>query len=429
MHPKRTQAQRWWAQLAAYRALEHDGDGRLLWETVVLTTSRQVGKSWLIRELCMWRLDQAERLGEVQTVVHAAAQLKHAYRQWAPAARWARNNGYRVRWTNGEQCIEAADGSGWLIQAANDGLGVSLSVGLAIVDEAWDVPRELIEHGLEPTMAEAVDPQMWLVSTAGVPRAGEVSDLVPTNRDAAIEQLDDPGSTLLLEWSAAPGDDIDDPAAWRSASPHWDERRQRTLEGKRSKATTEKALKAFRVQWLNQWPPVAKEERSNAWLPEASVDACARDRVVPGGRVAAVERLLESDLFSAVHGGASGVEVLPARGLAEVVPWLVARDPEVVLCHQAVANLLPESLTTRVVKAGEASAAVTALADAVRAGAVAFDRGPEVAAQFADTVVAAGETGPRISAKASRGDVSCVKALSWLVWWAEHAAPESAEVF
>jgi hypothetical protein len=72
---------------------------------------------------------------------------------------------------------------------------------------------------------------------------------------------------------------------------------------------------------------------------------------------------------------------------------------------------------------------VSVLADVVRAGGVLFDHPSDVAAQFADVVVVAGEQGARISAQRSRGDVSVVKALSWLVWWERHAAAEVPAVF
>jgi hypothetical protein len=81
------------------------------------------------------------------------------------------------------------------------------------------------------------------------------------------------------------------------------------------------------------------------------------------------------------------------------------------------------------VKAGEVSAAVSALADVVRSGVLAFDQGGLVREQFGDVVVVPGEQGPRIAAQRSRGDVSVVKALSWLVWWERHAAVEGPAVF
>src|SRR4029077_13727791 len=47
---------RWWQRLVATRLLEVDGDGRLVWETLILSMARQLGKSWLLRELLLWRM-------------------------------------------------------------------------------------------------------------------------------------------------------------------------------------------------------------------------------------------------------------------------------------------------------------------------------------------------------------------------------------
>ena len=46
---------RWWQKLVAARVLEVDAAGELVWETVVWSMARQLGKSWLLRELLLWR--------------------------------------------------------------------------------------------------------------------------------------------------------------------------------------------------------------------------------------------------------------------------------------------------------------------------------------------------------------------------------------
>jgi hypothetical protein len=46
----------WWQRLVAIRALEHDEAGALCWEEVLVTVTRQVGKSHLLREIVLWRL-------------------------------------------------------------------------------------------------------------------------------------------------------------------------------------------------------------------------------------------------------------------------------------------------------------------------------------------------------------------------------------
>src|SRR5262245_44502137 len=61
---------RWWQQVASYRLLEVDADGRLVWEAVVASMARQLGKSWWLRDLLMWRMHQADRFGEPQLVLH-----------------------------------------------------------------------------------------------------------------------------------------------------------------------------------------------------------------------------------------------------------------------------------------------------------------------------------------------------------------------
>jgi hypothetical protein len=44
-----------------------------------------------------------------------------------------------------------------------------------------------------------------------------------------LDELETGAGGLLVEWSAAPGAEVDDPAAWRQASAHWSPRRERTV--------------------------------------------------------------------------------------------------------------------------------------------------------------------------------------------------------
>jgi hypothetical protein len=249
LHPKRSEGTRWWQRLALARALEHDDAGRLVWPVVVISGPRQAGKSWLERIACGWRISQAERFGEEQGVLHVAHKLLAAQEVWRPAARWAQRRGDMVRWTNGEQQIETAEGSRWMLQAATDGAGVAFSLSMALIDEGWRVRRRVYDEAIEPTMAEAESPQTWLVSTAGTAD----SDLMAVYRAAGVAQLDNPRNVLLIEWSAPPDPDldIDDPRVWRACQPHWDERRAEWIARKREQADE----RAFRQQALNQWVP------------------------------------------------------------------------------------------------------------------------------------------------------------------------------
>lgn len=299
MHLGRVVAPRWWQRLVLDRALEFDADGRLCWRTVVVSAPRQVGKSVLERVLCAWRLHNAPLFdGQSQDVLHVAHKISAAMEVWRPAARWARGEYGRkaVRYAQGDQKIELPDGSRWIIQASNEGAGVAFALTMVLVDEAWRVARAVVDANLRPTMAEAVDPQLWLVSTAGT----SSSDLMAGYRAQAMSGT--VGNMLIAEWSAAPDADLDiaDPRVWRSCSPHWDDRRHERM----AEAFNTSTEWSFRQQWLNQWVPstsspfigadIWHRARADAPLPDgpvsfgvdiasdrshATIAACAGDTV------------------------------------------------------------------------------------------------------------------------------------------------------
>lgn len=326
LHSKKSTGVRWWQKLALHRALEFNEHGDLCWPLVIVSSPRQTGKSWLERMICGWRINQSERWGEEQTVLHVAHKLIAAQEVWRPAARGMLRDGAKVRWANGEQQIELDDGSRWMIQAANDGAGVAFSLSMALIDEGWRVPRQVMDEAIGPTVAESVSPQIYLVSTAGTSE----SDLMSTNRAVALAELDGPthGSPLLIEWSAPPDPDldIDDPAVWRSASPYWDEKRADAVRAARVRATE----RAFRQQWLNQWVPSV----SAAVLDEQIYAAALTNEGIFGALAFAVE--VTTDRASAVIVAAGGgvVNLVDER---DGVAWVAGRLRELVSRHDPVA--------------------------------------------------------------------------------------------
>jgi hypothetical protein len=186
--------------------------------------------------------------------------------------------------------IETPDGSRWIVRGKNSIYGYSAS--LAAVDEAWKVSPEVVEDGLEPTMAERASSQIVLASTAHRFATG----LMQSRRAAAIEQLDDPRDTLILEWSAPGSADISDRNAWRMASPHWSDRREKLVEAQHGRALTgapsvdpdePDPLASFRSQWLNIWPPriVASSGREQPLLQEGDWPGLVEYGLVPPGEL------------------------------------------------------------------------------------------------------------------------------------------------
>jgi hypothetical protein len=252
---------RWWQRLAIYRLLEHDADGLLVWMDAIVTTARQVGKSWILRELGMWRMHAADTFGGEQLVLHTGANVAVCREIQRPARRWCHERkhlGYQVREANDQQEMEAPDGSRYLLRAKAAVYG--FTGDLALADEGWKLEPSLVEDGLEPTMAERENSQLVLFSTAH----RLATALIPLRRAAVFAAWGRPDvRTLLLEWSAPKGTALDDRDGWRMASPHWSKARARLLEAKLARTTVgysedpdeDDPIQAFRSQYLNQWAP------------------------------------------------------------------------------------------------------------------------------------------------------------------------------
>jgi hypothetical protein len=252
--PKNQKQLRLWQQLLLLRGLEHDANGRLVWQNVLVTTRRQVGKSVALRELCLWRVHQAELFGEEQLIMHTAKDLSVAKEVQRPARIWSEDHHYIVRKTHGQEEIELPDGSRWMIRGTRSVYGYSVS--MALVDEAWGVDPLIVDDGLEPTMIERESPQLWLISTAH----RQASSLMLKRRKQALRDLLDPKDTLIMEWSALRNAKHSDELAWQSASPHWDERAEAFIS---SKVGTD----GFAEQWLNIWP-TGEVDTSNHFVDE-----------------------------------------------------------------------------------------------------------------------------------------------------------------
>jgi hypothetical protein len=232
----------------------------LVWETLILSMARQLGKSWFLRELLLWRIHQGGRFGEPQDVLHTGKDLAICKEVQRPALHWAkaRPDTYLVREANGEQKIELKeDRSRWMI-ASRDGV-YGFSVSLGAVDEAWKVKPKTVDEGLAPTMVERTQPQLLLVSTAH----REATSLMLSRRQVALENLELGDGDLLIEWSAPRESALDDVDGWRMASPHWSPQRERLVAKQLEAARAGEAdptededdpVEAFSAQWLNRWP-------------------------------------------------------------------------------------------------------------------------------------------------------------------------------
>jgi hypothetical protein len=408
-----------WQELALARALEHDATGELVWRVVVLTVSRQSGKSALGRVACGWRQDAGcDLFGEPQLVLNTANKFATALELWMQAAYVLQSRpGNRVRWARGnEELANRATGSRWMVQAATPNLGVGLSVSMALVDEAWNVERDCVESALVPTMLERRSPQLWIVSTAG----DSGSDLLETYRQEGIRGLADPTSSdvLLLEWSAPPDAAIDDRAAWRAASPHWHERRERFIAGQMEILPDA----VFRTQFLNQ-----AVDAIGGWITRPQWSACRSpielDAGPTAGRlVAACELSQDGRLHALVVAQQVGERVVVRAFGAASIDELWNRVCELprsalLLISVGYKGRVPLApCESRLVGVNELRLATRTTLTSIQDGVIAHDGHAELASHVCSAVVAyTGETGPILSQRRSPAPITYARALCWAV--------------
>ena len=412
---------RGWQAYALDRALEHDAEGRLVWGTIIITVARQSGKSFLARALCLWRLHEGRELfGGEQTILHVANKRETAMEVMRPAALWAveQYGSKSVKWGNSRTGIELPEGDRWLIHAANESAGVGYSVNLAFVDEAWKVQRTVVDDALAPTMAEMPDPQLYLVSTAG----DSTSDLLQAYRQRAMDRLGspDPGSVLLLEWSAPADADIDNPETWRWASPEWSERRSSFLTNQWANIDQT----AFRTQYLNQWVV-----RADHWLKDSTWAATLDpDRDLPdiGTWIVA----LESDFDGMGHAVAVAavdaddrivVRVTTHRTIAEAdaqVGKLRRRHPSMIVhATPSYIDRMKERIDG-IVGQREAAAATQTLLDVLDRRALAHDGNQVLLEHFGQSTISRRSAGWVLTAPMGKSGVYAARAVMFAVWQA-----------
>lgn len=247
---------RWWQAVAIVRQLEHDSRGALVWREIVETGPRRIGKSVRLRVVAVWRTAHASLFKETQLSMLVSKDLMVGREIHSKAWAWADRHGWTVNRRAGGQEIrvrEAEDSDRWLLRAPDGAYGYDVNYGQ--VDEAWDIPPDVITDGIEPALLERRSPQLHLTSTAHV----RASSLMRGRLSNALNNVSP--DTLLLFWGARPGADLADPATWRAASPYWSAEREKLVRAKwaAANAGTPEAddpdpIRGWAAQYLNVWP-------------------------------------------------------------------------------------------------------------------------------------------------------------------------------
>jgi len=420
---------RWFQRLFVRRLLEVDADDALVWETALLTVARQVGKSWLLRELIMWRMHQGPLFGEAQHVVLISMMKNQARDVFDPELAWVKDQGrdfYTWREVNSEEEISlVADGSRWALASKGGnrtGGAYGKSTSLGVVDEGWAVRAFTVDEALEPSLVAMEQSQLLLVSTAH----RMATSLMLDRRTAALAALADPvDGDLIVEWSPLRDCELEDRTAWRQASPYWTVRRERSIARAVTRAlsgyvTDDKAepdpIEAVRSQWLNIWPHKLTTAAGEMLV---APDVWTRLRMSPQREPVRLWVAVEDN-----YGDGAGVAVVGDLGddTFEVDAWLCDdRDQALTSAQELVAArpvpstlLVSPSLYTQrgqAMSAADTRFGLPQLRTFVAQGRVVHDDTPELDVQLLEVRVRQMPGGGLSIAPGVRADL--VRALVW----------------
>lgn len=427
MVPAKQKRLRWWQKLLIVRMYEVDQNMELVWLNVVVSTSRQVGKSVALREIALDRITRADWYGEAQLVLHVAKDLTIADEIQRPARQWAgimedHGQPWHPIGNNGRWAVEYQGVMGrWLIRAQNAVYGFSAST--ALVDEGWAIEVGPISEGIEPTMAEREQPHLLLVSTAH----SKATELMPTWRRKALVQIDHGDDTLILEWSAPKEASADrgNIAYHRMASPHWNEHRRKFIGSRVNED-------GFLEQWLNIWPAGAgvDETMTNRETWDSLVAEFKMPTSGSSGRTLSLYpdvtqsswHLSEAALDAEQMAYLNHVGTYPSMKQAlEAVGRAVASGAVDLIIPRFVRGRVPKMPGVRaLIQASESdiAAASTTVKPMIADGRLRHNGADTLTIQMPRAVVDRYGDTVRISTKLSPGPVEAAKGAVLAVWWA-----------
>jgi hypothetical protein len=406
---------RWWQRLAVRMQLQHDAEGRLLIREAYESTPRRAGKSVRLRAGALWRLRHADRFGEEQLVMHTGKDLNICRevirRAWPLADRW----GWTSRKANGQEEIEASDGSRWMIRGKDSVYGYDVTVGL--VDEAWAVAPGIVDDGLEPATLERIQPQLVLTSTAH----RRATPLMLRR----LRSVDVDPEVLVMLWGAPEDADPSDPAAWRAASPHWSTDRERLLTRKWAAAAAgeldadaedDDPVEGFKAQYLNIWPHIGRRETKAPDLANWASLPGVPSPEPPPGCVVALDQAPDGSVVGVM---ASWRRAVWYREVASLdTAWRLVRSwkPSALVVGLSLRGAAAMAGWPGVAAYGSSETAegTPLLLEAVRSGTLAHEHLPALTTQAEGAVLTLSDTGTlRLSVKGSKASVLGLKLAAW----------------
>lgn len=188
---------------------------------VIVTVPRQNGKTTIVLS---WEMDRALNWHIRQRIVYTAQTGNDARKKlledqvpMIDASPFKAALAH-VRRVNGAEGLNFKGGSQLDVLASGKASGHGRTIGLGVVDEAFDDTDDRREGAMLPAMATVPDAQLFVCSTMGTDASTYWNRKVDAGRDAVFNNFDD-GEIAYFEWSAPDDADIDDPKVWEACMP------------------------------------------------------------------------------------------------------------------------------------------------------------------------------------------------------------------
>jgi len=270
-----------WQHMVCHVAGEYDPRTKVpVYRTVGVSVSRQNGKTTLVCTRIARQL-----IAPRQTVAYTAQDRGLARTKWQEQVDLLMSTPFAERVdhvdrVNHREMLVMQNGSRYMpVTPSSRKAGRSLSLDLAVIDEA-NAHRDMgVVSAIQPAMAARPHAQIWLLSNAG----DSNSAMWRHYTDVGRLEVDNPASTMAwFEWCPDDPDNVDqfDRAAWVAANPSMG-----LPGGVLEHALADGALTMDRATFFR--------EHLNCWMDSAvliGIDAvtwaaCRRDDLVPQSQV------------------------------------------------------------------------------------------------------------------------------------------------
>lgn len=273
-----------WQSYVSDVAGEYDRRTKLpRYRTVGIGVGRQNGKTTLVCSRIARQLIAAR-----QTVAYTAQDRGLARTKWDEHCSILMDTPFadrveRIDHTNHREMLVMQNGSRYMpVTPSNRKAGRSLSIDLAVIDEAHSHENMGVVGAIQPAMSAKPMAQIWLLSNAGDSRSG----LWKHYTDVGRIEVDNPASTMCwFEWAPeqmlVQNDDLQfNRTAWMQANPSMGH-----AGGVIEQALSDGALTMDAATF--------KREHLNVWADDATImgiDAitwasCRRDDIGPTGKL------------------------------------------------------------------------------------------------------------------------------------------------